>query len=292
VATLFNNILGWPVDEGIFALIGAASVLGGVLRMTWSLAVILMEATGNVVMGLPLLITLTAAKWSGDRCSEGLVDIIIKANGNPVLEWDPPFVMRKFSANAVMSSPPICLKQIENVETIYNTLASTKHNGFPVLDEDNGLEGFILRSQLIVLLKFKCFQESDKRLYLYNHKLTAEDLIQSVYPRYPDISEIELEDTDKTKYVDFTPIMNLTPHTLLPYSTLTRVFTEFRTMGLRHIIVVDKNSHVVGIITRHDLVQFEDRIKKQDFEFYQEKFEESLSGEEIPLNNMFDPKED
>jgi len=287
VATLFNNIIGFQVDEGIFALMGAASVLGGVFRMTWSLAVILMEATGNVVLGLPLLITLTAAKWSGDLFSEGLIDIIIKANGYQVLEWDPPFLMRKYSVNSIMASSPICFKEIENVDTVYKVLSSTKHNGFPVIDDQRCLSGLILRSQLIVLLKFKCFQDTDEKMYQY--QLTAEDLMQSVYPRYPDISEIELSSEDKTKYVDLTLYMNLTPHTILPYATLTRVFTLFRTIGPRHLIVVDKRSRVMGIITRHDLVDFEERVKKCGYRFdddIEESSQPSFSSEELSELNL------
>ena len=58
--------------------------------MTISLTVILIEATGNLTYGFPIMGVLMGAKWVGDYFNEGIYDIHIQLAGVPLLSWDPP----------------------------------------------------------------------------------------------------------------------------------------------------------------------------------------------------------
>jgi uncharacterized membrane protein YgcG len=58
-------------------------------------------------------------------------------------------------------------------------------------------------------------------------------------------------------FADLSPYINLAPLTVRDCCPLGRVFTHFRTMGLRHAVVVDRHNAVVGIITRKDLAKLQ-----------------------------------
>lgn len=122
------------VHPGKYALIGAAAQLGGVVRMTISLTVIIMETTGNISFALPLIVTLIAAKWTGDFFNEGIYDTLIQLSGVPLLLWEPPPLVHNIYASEVMSHPVVTLKSVENVGHIVELLKLTTYNGFPVVD--------------------------------------------------------------------------------------------------------------------------------------------------------------
>ena len=71
-AILGNQANGVPFGFyiGTYALVGAASFLGGVVRMTISLAVIILESTNEILFGLPIIVALMVAKWTGDYFNE------------------------------------------------------------------------------------------------------------------------------------------------------------------------------------------------------------------------------
>ncbi|XP_062875096.1 H(+)/Cl(-) exchange transporter 7 [Trichomycterus rosablanca] len=249
-------------DPGKYALIGAAAQLGGIVRMTLSLTVILMEATGNVTYGLPIMLVLMTAKIVGDYFIEGLYDVHIKLQSVPFLHWEAPATSHCLTAREVMSSPVTCFSNVEKVGTIVDVLSntSTNHNGFPVIvqgtadDEPGRLCGLILRSQLIVLLKHKVFVER-AHSRLHQRKLQLKDF-RDAYPRFPPIQSIHVSQDERECMMDLTEFMNPTPYTVPQETSLPRVFKLFRALGLRHLVVVDDVNRVMGLVTRKDLARY------------------------------------
>ncbi|MBN3313613.1 CLCN7 protein, partial [Atractosteus spatula] len=249
-------------DPGKYALIGAAAQLGGIVRMTLSLTVIMVEATGNVTYGLPIMLVLMTAKIVGDYFIEGLYDIHIKLQSVPFLHWEAPHTSHSLTAREVMSSPVTCFCRMEKVGVIVDVLSntSTNHNGFPVVSEfkDDGepgkICGLILRSQLIVLLKHKVFVER-AHSRLNQRKLQLKDF-RDAYPRFPPIQSIHVSQDERECMMDLTEFMNPTPYTVPQETSMPRVFKLFRALGLRHLVVVDSDNTVVGLVTRKDLARY------------------------------------
>uniref|UniRef100_A0A8C1FFG2 Chloride channel protein n=2 Tax=Cyprinus carpio TaxID=7962 RepID=A0A8C1FFG2_CYPCA len=238
------------------------NLTGGIVRMTLSLTVILVEATGNVTYGFPIMLVLMTAKIVGDYFIEGLYDVHIKLQSVPFLHWDAPPTSHWLTAREVMSSPVTCFNRVEKVGRIVDVLSntSTNHNGFPVVsdttenDEPGKICGLILRSQLIVLLKHKVFVERASSR-LSQRKLQLKDF-RDAYPRFPPIQSIHVSQDERECMMDLTEFMNPTPYTVPQETSLPRVFKLFRALGLRHLVVVDNENRVVGLVTRKDLARY------------------------------------
>ncbi|XP_054261984.1 H(+)/Cl(-) exchange transporter 7-like [Macrosteles quadrilineatus] len=256
----------WCMDPGKYALVGAAAQLGGVVRMTISLTVIMIEATGNISFGLPLMITLIMAKWVGDYFNEGIYDIHIQLSGVPLLAWEPPPLNYQVQASAIMSHPPCVLRTVESVRHIVSVLQRDTFNGFPVIDphskssntmdgirSSGRLRGLILRSQLIVLLQNKLFNIASSD---WENGRISMKIFRKAYPRYGTIDEITLTEEELSYTLDLRPFMNPSPYTIPVTASLPRVFRLFRALGLRHLIVVNDFNEVVGMVTRKDLARY------------------------------------
>lgn len=155
------------IDPGAYSLIGAAAFLGGVVRMTISLAVIILESTGNYQFGLPIMLVFFAARWSGNIFNDGIYDTHIFLRGWPLLEEKlPKHLGAQLKVRDVMSRPPVVFREIETVGRIVRILESTTHNGFPVIFNAAVLKGhsklgtfsgIIQRYHMCILLSERTF---------------------------------------------------------------------------------------------------------------------------------------
>ncbi|KAJ0092206.1 hypothetical protein Patl1_25402 [Pistacia atlantica] len=86
------------IEEGTYALLGAASFLGGSMRMTVSLCVIMVEITNNLKFLPLIMLVLLISKAVGDAFNEGIYEEQARLKGIPLLESRPKYQMRTITA--------------------------------------------------------------------------------------------------------------------------------------------------------------------------------------------------
>ncbi|XP_039289878.1 H(+)/Cl(-) exchange transporter 7 isoform X2 [Nilaparvata lugens] len=256
-----------------YAVIGAAAHLGGICRISISLTVMMIEATGNITFGLPLMLTLITTKWIGDLFTEGIYEMQIYLLGVPLLPSAPPPLSANIKATDLMSSPAVVFPSKVRVGRIIDTLENVPHNGFPIVDTSftstqvycvrstrgvlksvGRLRGLILRSQLIVLLKNKSFNEPPPA--------NSEDLrkklrmFRDAYAKNQTLENVKITEAEYEKVLDLKPYMNPSPYTVKYDASLPRIFRLFRGLGLRHVVVLNDINEVVGLVTRKDLARY------------------------------------
>ncbi|CAM9910770.1 unnamed protein product, partial [Ectocarpus sp. 4 AP-2014] len=269
-----DDASGTFADSGTYALIGAAACLGGMARMTISLTVIILEATGDMQYVLPLMLTLMAARWVGNVFNEGLYDMHIHGNKLPFLEDECPSVARQndMTASQAMSRRVRCLRPLERAGAVFDTLNACQHDCFPVVDDEGGdvLVGTILRKCLMLLLHQKAFgpvgtelgdgqqnsrsaarQQQGRGRGSANANANASlgisppiswGAMERIYPRYPTIESIDLSDAERRMWMDLRPYVNTAPYVINESASLNRTYRLFRTLGLRHLCVVNHHN--------------------------------------------------
>ncbi|CAL8101223.1 unnamed protein product [Calicophoron daubneyi] len=262
-------------DPGKFALIGGAAQLGGIVRMTVSLTVILMEATGNVIVGLPLLMTLIVAKYTGDYFSNGIYDEHIELSSLALLPWEPDPLASSKRAYDIMSSPVTYFSPVMRVSEIVRLTASDLHHGFPIVEGPadpsrfsyGTLVGLISSEHLGILLRHKIFLNEDGTP---KNVMTFKEY-DDAYPSYPKFQSVldTLTDEDMDACIDFRPYMCEAPYSVPETMAMNRIYHLFRLLGLRHLPVVDRNNQLRGMITRKDLCRF--RFEATGGEFHVEE---------------------
>ena len=131
-------------------------MLAGYTRLSFSLAVIMLETTENVNLFLPIIFALFISFAVGRMFNRSLYSQSINVKNVPFLTESVPPENQLIKAEAVMSRPVNCLSKKTSVSAISELLLDDQLNGIPVVEnqhEDKRLVGLITRHSLMVILK-------------------------------------------------------------------------------------------------------------------------------------------
>nr|TKS10943.1 Chloride channel protein CLC-c [Populus alba] len=259
------------LDAGPCALLGAASFLGGTMRMTVSLCVILLELTNDLLMLPLMMLVLLISKTVADCFNKGIYDQMVRMKGFPYMEAHAEPYMRHLVASDVVSGPLVSFSGIEKVGNLMHALKVTGHNGFPVIGEPPcsdapELCGLVLRSHLLVLLRGKKFTKQRVKTGSGIMKsFKAHDFAKAGSGKGVKLEDLEITEEEMEMYVDLHPITNTSPYTVVETMSLakaavlfSRTWPETLVCGAQDTREISSNFSIlqrppiVGILTRHD----------------------------------------
>eukprot|EP01064_Diplonema_japonicum_P018383 TRINITY_DN27074_c0_g1_i1.p1 TRINITY_DN27074_c0_g1~~TRINITY_DN27074_c0_g1_i1.p1 ORF type:complete len:775 (+),score=87.74 TRINITY_DN27074_c0_g1_i1:74-2398(+) len=241
---LFTECAGQPhatcIIPGIYAIVGAASVLGGVTRMTLSLVVIVFELTGGLEYLVPVMLAVIISKWVGEWVGgrQSIYELHILMNGYPYL--DPKIELRSTDTVADLMEAQD-LKTVAatgwKISDVQDLLESCDYKGFPVVNTADKIVGWILRKNLTQAI------ETARGQHLNISETTGIVLLDGY------VNHGEADVVDASWFVDSTPMQ------ISKGTSVNRLLQLFKSLGLRSILVAH-HSTLQGIITRKDVLEY------------------------------------
>ncbi|ELT90362.1 hypothetical protein CAPTEDRAFT_205671 [Capitella teleta] len=260
------------LDPGLIAVIGSASMLGGVTRLAIASTVFMVEMSRDIELAIPIMVAVLVARTVGEALSKSLWRSLTDMKGLPVLEQDPKILLRDrlvslemFEACDVMASPVETIRCIESLGTLCRILRSGSHGAIPVVRYDPETRhelvyGMITRSELLWILMSDSVHSELTSNTMITPEVDFEQLSVDIYQDPPEAIE-KIEKMSQSKecdeiFVDLEWYVNQSVQKVDEHFSLYRTYNQFRALGLRHLLVTDLKNRVIGIITRKDLMQY------------------------------------
>ena len=241
------------IDPGAFALIGAAAFFGGVSRLTISLTVIMMEITNDIRFLLPIMTSILVSKLAADQLTHSLYHALLELKCIPFIGGAPPpseSSLDLHPVSTIMMRRPCCLPlKHGTAKEIVACLKECCSNAFPVVDDQNVFRGMILRKHVLVVLKTS--SEITLTYDMLEGTQNDSDYVHEVSKK----AELKiLRAVGTSRVIDFTDVVSSGSVTVQESFPIQRAFIIFRSLGLRHMTIVNKYNVPVGIITRKELL--------------------------------------
>ena len=246
------------INPGIFAMVGAASFLAGVSRMTISLTVIMFELTGELEYIVPNMTAIMISKWIADAISaEGVYDLAQSVLGHPFLDLD--------------HAMGLVQKQAELVETLIPPEQTMREITVHV-PSDN----LVLRSLLEEKLdRLKDRGLMDAGLVLVQHGILQGYIAESeldfglndLGKAYPESCKVRLlgqsqDDNGQGEEFDLGSFVNRTPITINAKAPMEYAVEIFGKLGVSYLCVLEEGSgRLVGVIIKKRMVSWLEGLK-------------------------------
>jgi hypothetical protein len=131
---------------------GASAMLAGYCRLTYSLAVIMLETTQSINLFLPIIFTILSSFGVARIFNRSLYDYALRGKQMPILRNHAPKQTMYLHAKDFMTPEPIIVEGISTVDRLAEVL-NTPFNVFPVLNMAGNVMGMIPRNFMIVLIE-------------------------------------------------------------------------------------------------------------------------------------------
>lgn len=228
------------VTPGTYAIIGAASALGGATRMTASIVVIMFELTGALTYVIPIMVAVMLSKWCGDIFGKrGIYESWIQFNEYPFLDHRDDTLPPDVNASKVMTAIDdltVIAAEGHTIGSLSSLLSGTSYRGFPVVTDSTKplLLGYISRNELAFALKYSTSPS--------HRNLSADTRVLFIHQPF----------VDPVETLDLRPWMDQTPITLNSNISFLIVVRLFQRLGLRYVLFTNRGI-LQGLLTKKDI---------------------------------------
>eukprot|EP00445_Apocalathium_hangoei_P034819 CAMPEP_0203954342 /NCGR_PEP_ID=MMETSP0359-20131031/87411_1 /ASSEMBLY_ACC=CAM_ASM_000338 /TAXON_ID=268821 /ORGANISM="Scrippsiella Hangoei, Strain SHTV-5" /LENGTH=895 /DNA_ID=CAMNT_0050887869 /DNA_START=49 /DNA_END=2736 /DNA_ORIENTATION=+ len=234
---------GASVEPGIYAMVGAAAVLGGVCRVTISLVAIMLELTGGMTYIVPFMLAVLIAKIVGDALNEGIYDLYIVLKGYPFLQEDADVTFDErccdiMETRLVTLDIALCPRYVD----IRDMLQAYGYRGFPVVNGGHFI-GFVKRSKLEALLSALAGLDST------DITMTGMGVAGGVSG--DQLSPPFQREEDPLPLQMLLPYVDSTVMRMVPDASLAQAHKVFKQLGVRYIFLVGSQ----GLFPTQDVLQ-------------------------------------
>lgn len=278
------------ITPGTYALLGAAAALGGIMRITVTVVVIMFELTGALTYILPTMIVLMVTKSVSDQLVKGhggIADQMIRLNGFPCLEKEDH--VYGIAVGNIMTGKSDGVRIVNVVESpvnlikergVTNTMRSGESGSDESLDQVVVLPSQISLRDLRDVLRSERWGpqqisgwpivkgRGDLRIVGY---VASDALFEAVERSHassfgPDClvslcrnstldQQIDFNEIRNREKLDLSYLVNPSPLRVSPKQPLEMVMSLFKKMGPRTILI-ESSGNLVGLVTLKDVLRF------------------------------------